>query len=142
MPAYGTRVPHAGLGVLLAGVLAAVAVYAVVPAGRHPWALLPVLAVCGLGQGLFAVPFFTTALQRVRSHETGSAAGLLNAVRQLGSTLGSPCSAVCSSPGAPGPRSVRRRAAGATWMAGALMTSGPCGAGRRRAARRALLPPG
>jgi predicted MFS family arabinose efflux permease len=72
----------------LAGVLAAVAVYAVVPAGRHPWALLPVLAVCGGGQGLFAVPFFTTALHRVRPHETGSAAGLLNAARQLGSTFG------------------------------------------------------
>ena len=32
--------------------------------------------------------FFTTVLDHVRSHETGSAAGLLNAVQQLGGTLG------------------------------------------------------
>jgi hypothetical protein len=106
--AYGTRVPHTGLGVLLAGVLAAVAVYAVVPAGRYPWALLPVLAVCGLGRGLFAVPFFTTAPHRVRPHETCSAAGLLNAVQQLGSTLRvALLGSVFFARGA-GPRSVRR----------------------------------
>lgn len=34
------------------------------------------------------MPFFTTVLDHVRSHETGSAAGLLNAVQQLGGTLG------------------------------------------------------
>ncbi|MFF7410074.1 hypothetical protein [Streptomyces lydicus] len=34
------------------------------------------------------MPFFTTALGRVRPHETGSAAGLLNAAQQLGGTLG------------------------------------------------------
>ncbi|MGW2021410.1 hypothetical protein [Streptomyces decoyicus] len=48
-------------------------------------------AVYGSGQGLFAVPFFTTAtaaLHRVRPHDSGSAAGLLNAARQLGGTLG------------------------------------------------------
>ncbi|MGI5514748.1 hypothetical protein [Streptomyces sp. CA-106131] len=116
MPAYGTRFPHAGLGVLLAGVLAAVAVYAVAPAGRYAWALLPVLAVCGLGQGLFAVPFFTTALYRVRPHRTGSAAGLLNAARRFGSTPGSPSSAVCSSPGAPG--RVRYGGPGCWWPPG------------------------
>jgi EmrB/QacA subfamily drug resistance transporter len=88
VPRYGVRVMHAGLAVLIAGVLGAVAVYVTAPAGRYPWPLLPALAVCGLGQGLFAVPFFTTALHRVRPHETGSAAGLLNAVQQLGSTLG------------------------------------------------------
>jgi predicted MFS family arabinose efflux permease len=38
--------------------------------------------------GTFTVPFFTAALHRVRPHETGSAAGLLNAVQQLGGTVG------------------------------------------------------
>jgi predicted MFS family arabinose efflux permease len=38
--------------------------------------------------GTFTVPFFTAARNRVRPHETGSAAGLLNAVQQLGGTLG------------------------------------------------------
>lgn len=54
----------------------------------EPRSALTFLAVCGSGQGLFAVPFFTTALHRVRPHETGSAAGLLNAAQQLGGTLG------------------------------------------------------
>jgi hypothetical protein len=38
--------------------------------------------------GLFTTPFFTTALAAVSPQETGSAAGLLNAVQQLGATLG------------------------------------------------------
>jgi MFS family permease len=52
------------------------------------WPLLSALAVSGVGLGLFTVPFFTVALSRVAAHETGSAAGLLNAVQQLGATLG------------------------------------------------------
>lgn len=81
----------AGLAALLLGALAALAAYGAVPAASYPWPLLAALAAlaaCGLGQGLFAVPFFTTALHRVRPHETGSAAGLLNAAQQLGGTLG------------------------------------------------------
>jgi MFS family permease len=50
--------------------------------------LLGALAVAGLGVGLFTTPLFTLALHNVRGHETGSAAGLLNAVQQLGATLG------------------------------------------------------
>ncbi|WP_078866453.1 MFS transporter [Streptomyces sp. NRRL S-1448] len=88
VPRYGSRVMFAGLAALLAGTLGAVAVYATAPAAAYPWPLPVALAVCGLGQGLFAVPFFTTALHRVRPHETGSAAGLLNAAQQLGGTLG------------------------------------------------------
>jgi EmrB/QacA subfamily drug resistance transporter len=76
VPKFGARVMFAGLGLLLAGILG-------VAAG-----VTPALAVCGLGMGTFTVPFFTAALHRVRPHETGSAAGLLNAVQQLGGTLG------------------------------------------------------
>src|SRR5262249_50865303 len=88
VPSYGDRVMFAGLATLLAGILAAIAVYHAVRPGAYPWALLPALAVAGAGNGLFTVPFFTTALSRVRPHETGSAAGLLNAVQQFGGTLG------------------------------------------------------
>ena len=82
VPRYGSRVAFAGLALLLAGILAAIA------AGDHHWPLLVALGIGGLGLGLFTVPFFTSALSRVRPHETGSAAGLLNAVQQLGATLG------------------------------------------------------
>ncbi|MFC9932191.1 MFS transporter [Streptomyces sp. NPDC127190] len=88
VPRYGARVMSAGLLALLTGVVSAAAVYATSPPASYPWLLLPALAVAGIGQGLYAVPFFTTALHRVRPHETGSAAGLLNAVQQLGGTLG------------------------------------------------------
>ncbi|MBA2473994.1 MAG: MFS transporter, partial [Pseudonocardiales bacterium] len=88
VPRYGRRVMFAGLATLLAGTVAAIAGYAAGSPDAYPWALLSALAVSGLGLGLFAVPFFSTALGRVRPPETGSAAGLLNAVQQLGGTLG------------------------------------------------------
>ncbi|MFC0845358.1 MFS transporter [Streptomyces noboritoensis] len=88
VPRYGPRLMYAGLAILLAGVLAATAVYAASDPAAYPWPLPAALAVCGAGVGLFTVPFFTAALHRVGPAETGSAAGLLNAVQQLGGTLG------------------------------------------------------
>ncbi|WP_433141840.1 MFS transporter [Actinomadura nitritigenes] len=87
VPRFGPRLMVAGLAVMLAGVCAAIPVYRTYPDG-YPWPLLGALALAGTGNGLFTVPFFTAALARVRPHETGSAAGLLNAVQQFGGTLG------------------------------------------------------
>ncbi len=75
MSRLGTKIAYAGLALLLADLAVG-------------WTSLGGLALGGVGIGLFTVPFFTTALSRVRPHETGSAAGLLNAVQQLGATLG------------------------------------------------------
>ncbi|MFC6880224.1 MULTISPECIES: MFS transporter [Actinomadura] len=88
VPRYGSRVMFAGLATLLCGILSAAAVYATASDDAYPWPLLPALAVAGLGLGMFTAPFFSTALARVRPHETGSAAGLLNAVQQFGGTVG------------------------------------------------------
>ncbi|MGW1024528.1 MFS transporter [Streptomyces sp. NPDC002577] len=88
VPRYGPRTMFAGLAVMLAGLLGAVAVCHTARPGTYPWSLLIALTAVGTGNGVFTVPFFTTALSRVRPHETGSAAGLLNAVQQLGATLG------------------------------------------------------
>ncbi|GAA1677249.1 MFS transporter [Fodinicola feengrottensis] len=88
VPRYGSKVMFVGLATMLFGVVASIAVYATSTVGVYPWPLLGSLAVTGLGLGMFTVPFFTTALHRVRPHETGSAAGLINAVQQLGGTLG------------------------------------------------------
>ncbi|MET9260238.1 MFS transporter [Amycolatopsis sp. NPDC004079] len=78
VPRYGSRILFAGLGFLAVGI-AGIAV---------GWPLLLSLAIAGTGTGLFTVPFFTAALALVRPSETGSAAGLLNAVQQLGGTVG------------------------------------------------------
>ena len=86
IPKYGTsRMMFAGLAVFGTGLLATIAAYHAHNAGL---ALLVSLGIAGAGAGLFATPFFTAALHRVRPTETGSAAGLLNAVQQLGGTVG------------------------------------------------------
>ncbi len=77
VPRFGPAVMRVGLVLVLVG-LAGIAVSpTVVP-----------LLVTGLGLGVFTVPFFANALSGVAPHETGSASGLLNAVQQLGATIG------------------------------------------------------
>ncbi|PBC70225.1 MFS transporter [Streptomyces sp. TLI_235] len=88
VPRHGTRVLHAGIATLATGIAAAALAYRTAPAGHCPTALPFALTLAGLGVGLFTPPFFTAALRRVSPQETGSAAGLLNAVQQLGGTLG------------------------------------------------------
>ncbi|MEU5028855.1 MFS transporter [Streptomyces milbemycinicus] len=126
VPRHGSLVMFAGLGALLAGTLSAIAVYPGVRPTGWPWPLLGALAVSGVGLGLFTVPFFTAALSRVRPHETGSAAGLLNAVQQLGATLGiallgSAFFHDLASPAGPGAASVA--AQHALWVAVGLITA-------------------
>jgi MFS family permease len=85
---FGSRLMLAGLGLVAVGLLGAIGVYHLAGTGRYPWPLLAALAVAGVGIGWFTTPFFTFALRSVTPQETGSAAGLLNAVQQLGATLG------------------------------------------------------
>jgi MFS family permease len=88
IPRYGPKVMYAGLAVQLAGLIGSIAAYPTAEPGSYPWLLLITLFVAGLGIGLFTATFFTTALAQVSPHENGSAAGLLNAVQQVGATLG------------------------------------------------------
>ncbi|UNO44127.1 MFS transporter [Streptomyces sp. MST-110588] len=88
VPRYGARVMHAGLATVAGGLAGAVLAYRAAAPGVYPTALPFALALAGLGAGLFTPPFFTTALGAAGPQETGSAAGLLNAVQQLGGTLG------------------------------------------------------
>lgn len=88
VPRYGRRVMFVGLATLALGVLAAVAVYHAAGSTAYPTPLLGALGVAGLGVGMFTPAFFTTALKPLKPQEVGSAAGLLNAVQQLGATLG------------------------------------------------------
>lgn len=81
VPRFGDRVMPAGLAVFVTGLVTACLV------ADHA-AFLGALGVIGIGAGLFSPAFFTAALRAVRPVEIGSAAGLLNAVQQLGATLG------------------------------------------------------
>ncbi|MEV0621788.1 MFS transporter [Nonomuraea sp. NPDC050404] len=83
-PRFGAKLMYGGLTALLTGTLLLLATYTL----GYSWPAVPAMALGGLGLGMFTTPFFSTALARVRPHEIGSAAGLLNAVQQLGGTLG------------------------------------------------------
>ncbi|TCO52379.1 MFS transporter [Actinocrispum wychmicini] len=87
VPRFGAKVMRLGVVVLVLG-LVATALLITTPGPGLAWRLLVPLFVAGLGLGTFTPPFFTNALSQVRPHETGSAAGLLNAVQQFGSTVG------------------------------------------------------
>jgi MFS family permease len=87
VPRFGPKLMLVGLPCVLLGLLASVAVQSAFGSG-YPWPLLLTLGLCGVGFGLFTVPFFSTALGSVQPSETGSAAGLLNAVQEVGTTVG------------------------------------------------------
>ncbi|MCK2244611.1 MULTISPECIES: MFS transporter [unclassified Crossiella] len=77
VPRFGPKVMRLGLGLVLVGLAGLAISLTAVP-----------LLITGIGLGVFTVPFFGNALAGVTAHETGSAAGLLNAVQQLGATIG------------------------------------------------------
>lgn len=87
VPRFGARVMRAGVAMTVLG-LGSTAMLIAAPAPELTWRLPLPLLVAGTGLGMFTVPFFANALSRVAHHETGSASGLLNAVQQLGATVG------------------------------------------------------
>jgi EmrB/QacA subfamily drug resistance transporter len=86
-PRFGRTTIQAGALVALAGwLLVIVAVHGHQDVGAID--LLPGLAVAGFGMGLVTAPLFDIVLASVTEQETGSAAGVLNAVQQLAGALG------------------------------------------------------
>ncbi|MEV6244388.1 MFS transporter [Lentzea sp. NPDC051838] len=77
VPRFGPRVMRAGLVLVLTGLAGIAVSFSAVP-----------LLVTGIGLGMFTVPFFGNALAVAAPEETGWASGLLNAVQQLGATVG------------------------------------------------------
>jgi EmrB/QacA subfamily drug resistance transporter len=87
-PKYGRKVLHAGMLVMIVGVLGLWASYSHWGLRISSWDLIAALAVTGFGMGLLFAPFFDIALAGVTDQESGSAAGVLNAVQQLGGSIG------------------------------------------------------
>jgi EmrB/QacA subfamily drug resistance transporter len=88
MPRFGRRVLQAGflVGAVALGGLAATVSH--VGPTLSTWELLPALFVLGLGLGFVFGPLFNVILAGVSDHEVGSASGTLNAVQQLGNSIG------------------------------------------------------
>ncbi|MFC9326185.1 MFS transporter [Kitasatospora sp. NPDC057015] len=87
-PRYGRRVLHAGLAVAALGILGVRACTTHWPVDLTSWELVPAVLLTGFGLGLIMAPFFDIALAGVDDHEVGSASGVLNAVQQLGGSVG------------------------------------------------------
>jgi EmrB/QacA subfamily drug resistance transporter len=88
MPRFGRRVLQAGLAIVVAALGALAATVAHEGLALSSWELLPALLVLGLGMGLVFGPLFNVILAGVDDREVGSASGTLNAIQQLGNSIG------------------------------------------------------
>jgi EmrB/QacA subfamily drug resistance transporter len=85
---YGRKLIHGGTLLMLLGMLTIFVSLNIAGIGVTPWQLAPGLLVTGIGSGLLMAPFFDIVLAGVENHETGSAAGSMTAIQQLGSAFG------------------------------------------------------
>jgi MFS family permease len=88
VPRFGRAVLGIGFAVMILGVGLQALTVAWAGLGAHAWQFLPAGLVFGLGGGLAIVPIFSIILAGVADHEVGSASGVLNALQQLGGTIG------------------------------------------------------
>jgi EmrB/QacA subfamily drug resistance transporter len=87
-PRLGRHTIHAGLAVVVVSVLGLAETVRLAGGTPSSWQLAPALAAGGVGMGMLMSPFFRIALADLRKEEVGSASGTLNAVQQLGSSIG------------------------------------------------------
>jgi MFS family permease len=88
MGRLGRAVLHAGLAIKAVGVVALYVVLELAGTGVGHWHFTAPLLVAGIGMGMVFVPLFDIVLAGVADHEVGSASGVLQALQQLGMTLG------------------------------------------------------
>ena len=88
MARFGRHVLQAGLVVKAVGVIALYAVLELAGAGVGHLHFTAPLLVAGIGMGMVFVPLFDIILAGVADHEVGSASGVLQALQQLGMSLG------------------------------------------------------
>jgi EmrB/QacA subfamily drug resistance transporter len=88
MARFGRAVLQAGLAIVVAGLVALAATVTHVGSGVSSWDMAPALGVVGLGLGFVFGPLFNVILAGVNDDEVGSASGTLNAIQQLGNSIG------------------------------------------------------
>jgi EmrB/QacA subfamily drug resistance transporter len=81
----GRRLIHFGGAIMIVGIVTLVLL---IEPGVNPWLLTPALLVSGLGTGLMMGPYFDIVLAGVEPHESGSAAGALTSIQQVGAAIG------------------------------------------------------
>jgi EmrB/QacA subfamily drug resistance transporter len=88
MPKFGRKVLQAGLLIVVVSLLGLAETVSSGGTGLSSLQLAPALAAFGLGLGLVFGPLFNVILAGVGDDEVGSASGTLNAVQQLGNSIG------------------------------------------------------
>ena len=88
MHKVGRTVLQVGLAVMGAGLLGLYAVLQHAGPSVGQWDVFAPLLVAGVGMGMVWVPLFEIVVGDVADHEIGSASGVLQAVQQLGMSLG------------------------------------------------------
>jgi EmrB/QacA subfamily drug resistance transporter len=88
MARFGRAVLQAGLLVITAALVGLAVTVGQDGLGLTTWQLVPSMLVLGLGMGLVFGPLFNVILAGVQEHEVGSASGTLNAIQQLGNSIG------------------------------------------------------
>lgn len=84
----GRNVLHIGLTIMIAGLAGVYLVLSHTHAALSGWALAGPLLAYGAGMGMIFLPLYDIIIADVEDHEVGSAAGVLEAVQQLGGSLG------------------------------------------------------
>jgi EmrB/QacA subfamily drug resistance transporter len=88
MGKVGRTVVQAGLVVMGLGLLALYAAVQHAGTGVGSWDFVAPLLISGVGMGMVWVPMFEIIVGDVADHEVGSASGVLQAVQQMGMSLG------------------------------------------------------
>jgi EmrB/QacA subfamily drug resistance transporter len=86
--AVGRPILHIGLTIMAVGTLVLYLSLHAVHGTVGALALIPGLAVFGIGMGMIFVPLFSIIMGEIGDHEVGSASGLLESSQQLGASLG------------------------------------------------------
>ena len=88
VPRFGRRVLTIGFLTMMVGAGLMALTVQLTGLTAQAWQFLPAGFVFGIGGGLAIVPVFSIILAGVSDREVGSASGLLNALQQLGGTIG------------------------------------------------------
>jgi EmrB/QacA subfamily drug resistance transporter len=88
VPKLGRYAMSLGTVVMAAGLVLTTAVLHHYGMAVHSWQLIPSLLVTGVGMGFVFGSLFAAVLNGVDAHHAGSASGILNAVQQVGGSIG------------------------------------------------------